>query len=369
MTGRIPALIAKEFFTLFRDSKQRLILVGPPVLQLIIFAFAATLEVKNVSLVVFNQDMGRHGYEFIQRLTGSATFTDIAFVNSIAEFRPFIDRQQAMAAIHIPSDFSRNIEAGETATLQVILDGRRSNAAQIVNGYIAQITQIYEQEILAARGDPVPPTVIVERNWFNENLIYLWFTVPSLVGILAMLITLIVTALSIARERELGTFDQLLVSPLMPHEILIGKTVPALVIGMGEGLLIFAVGVSLFGVPYTGSFLLLLFALFVFVLSIAGIGLFLSALSKTQQQAILSAFIFMVPAITLSGYAAPVENMPEWLQSMIWINPLKHFLVIAKGLFLKDMSFVDVWANTWPLLVIGFFTINLAGWFFARRLE
>ena len=236
-------------------------------------------------------------------------------------------------------------------------------------GYIAQIAKTYEQEIHAGRGRSSSPTAIVDRNWFNENLIYLWFTVPSLVGILAMLITLIVTALSIARERELGTFDQLLVSPLMPHEILIGKTVPAVVIGMGEGLLIFAVGVSLFGVPYRGSFLLLLFALFIFVLSIAGIGLFLSALSKTQQQAILGAFVFKVPAITLSGYAAPVENMPGWLQSASWINPLKHFLVITKGLFLKDMSFVDVWTNTWPLLVIGFFTVSLSGWFFARRLE
>lgn len=369
MTGSIPALIVKEFLTLFRDPKQRLILVGPPVLQLIIFAFAATLEVKNVSLVVFNQDRGRHGYEFVQRLSGSATFTDMVFVNSVAQLRPYIDRQQAMAAIDIPSDFSRNIEAGETAKLQVILDGRRSNAAQIVNGYIAQIAKTYEQEIRAGRGQPSSPTVIVDRNWFNENLIYLWFTVPSLVGILAMLITLIVTALSIARERELGTFDQLLVSPLAPHEILIGKTVPAAAIGMGEGLLIFAVGVSLFGVPYRGSFPLLLFALFIFVLSIAGVGLFLSALSKTQQQAILGAFVFMVPAITLSGYAAPVENMPGWLQSASWINPLKHFLVITKGLFLKDMSFVDVWTNAWPLLVIGFFTVSLSGWFFARRLE
>lgn len=369
MNGRIPALIVKELLTLFRDPKGRLILIGPPVLQLIIFAFAVTLEVKNVSLVVLDQDNGRHGHEIVQRLTGSPTFSAIKFVNDVAVLRSLIDRQQAMAAIRIPPDFSRRIEAGEVARLQVILDGRRSNAAQIVTGYITQIVSAYEQQLLETRHAAVPPAIIVNRNWFNENLLYLWFTVPSLIGILAMLITLIVTALSVARERELGTFDQLLVSPLMPHEILIGKTVPAVLIGMGEGVLIFAVGVAVFGVPYTGSFPLLLFALFIFVMSVVGVGLFLSAISKTQQQAILGAFVFVVPAVTLSGYAAPVENMPAWLQTASWANPLTHFLVTVKGLYLKDMPFIDVWANTWPLLVIGLFTLGLAGWFFTKRLE
>ncbi len=369
MSGRIFALIVKELLTLFRDRRGRLILIGPPVLQLVVFAFAATLEVKNVSVAVFNQDHGKHGYEIVQRLSGSPTFTEIRFVDNLSALRPLIDRQKVMATLYIPADFSRNIEAGEPATLQVILDGRRSNAAQIVNGYITQLVADYERAILAARPHLLPSTVIVARNWFNENLLYLWFTVPSLVGILAMLITLMVTSLSVARERELGTFDQLLVSPLTPAEILFGKTVPAVLVGMGEGLLIFAVGTGVFGVPFTGSFLLLLFALFIFVMSVVGVGLFLSALSQTQQQAILGAFIFMVPAVTLSGYAAPVENMPHWLQVASWANPLKHFLITLKGLFLKNMPFMDVWANTWPLLVIGALTLALAGWFFTQRLE
>lgn len=369
MKGRIPALIIKEMLSLFRDPKGRIILIGPPLLQLIIFAFAVTLEVKNVSLVVLNQDSGKYGYEIVQRLNGSPTFSEIKFVQSVAELQPQIDQQKVIAAIHIPQNFSRKIEAEEIAKLQVILDGRRSNAAQIVNGYITQIVSGYEGEILASRTTVKSPTVIVDRNWFNENLLYLWFTVPSLVGILAMLITLIVTALSVARERELGTFDQMLVSPLMPHEILIGKATPAVLIGMGEAMLIFVVGITLFGVPFTGSFLLLFFAILIFVMSAVGVGLFISAISKTQQQAILGGFVFMVPAITLSGYASPIENMPEWLQVATWVNPLKHFLITVKGLFLKDMSFIDVWTNTWPLLVIGVFTLSLAGWFFAKRLE
>jgi len=366
---RVPALIVKEILALFRDPRGRIVLIMPPLLQLVVFAFAATLEVKNVTVAVYNQDSGRHGYEIVQRLNGSPTFTDIVFLASAAQIRPVIDRQRALAAVRIPQDFSRAIEAGVPAELQIILDGRRSNAAQIVNGYIARIAARYAEEIAAEQRRRVSPAIIVDRNWFNENLLYLWFTIPSLNAILAMLVTLVVTALSVARERELGTFDQLLVSPLTPVEILLGKTVPAVLIGFAEGWLIWTVGVFLFGVPFTGSILLLAFALLIFVLSIVGVGLFISALSKTQQQAILGTFVFMVPAVTLSGYASPVENMPQWLQTATWINPLKHFLITVKGLYLKNMPFAEVWSNTWPLLVIGLFTLSLAGWFFTRRLE
>lgn len=369
LRGRIPSLILKELLSLFRDPKSRIVLIGPPLLQLLIFAFAATLEVKNVSLLIYNQDHGRHGYELVQRFVGSPTFTDIEFSDSMARFEPAIDRQAVLAAIHIPLDFSRDIEAGRQASLQVILDGRRSNAAQIVNGYITQLASSYGDEIQAARQQAPPPIRIVDRNWFNENLLYLWFTVPSLVGILAMLVALVVTSLSVARERELGTFDQLLVSPLMPHEILIGKTVPAVLVGLAEGLLIWTVAVVVFSIPFNGSFLLLLFSLLIFIMSVVGVGLFISSLSKTQQQGILGSFIFMVPAVTLSGYAAPIENMPQWLQTATMLNPLAHFLVTVKGLFLKNMPFAEVWANTWPLLLIGAFTLTLAGWFFTRRLE
>jgi len=366
---RVLALIVKEVLTLLRDPKGRIILIMPPLLQLMVFAFAATLEVKNVTLAVYNQDPGRHGHEIVQRLEGSPTFSRILYLRHEGEIAPVIDGQQAMAVVRIPQRFSRDIEAGEPARLQVILDGRRSNAAQIVSGYIAMLVRGYGEQILRERGADPPPAVVVERNWFNANLLYLWFTVPSLVAILSMLTTLIITSLSVARERELGTFDQLLVSPLTPLEILVGKTVPAIVIGLAMGCLIWAVAVFVFGIPFTGSAPLLLFALAVFVTSIVGMGLFISSLSKTQQQAILGAFLFMVPAVTLSGYAAPVENMPPWLQAATWVNPLKHFLITVKGLFLKDMPWVEVWANTWPLLVIGLVTLSVAGWMFTRRLE
>ncbi len=366
---RVPALIVKELLTLFRDPKSRLVLVMPPLLQLVIFSFAATLEVKNISLAIYNQDPGQHSQELIQRLKGSPTFTHLYFVDSVGRLQPMLDKQKVLAALHFPQNFSRDIENGLSAKVQVLLDGRRSNAAQIVNGYLARLTRGYSLEVRKNRQTEALPVKIVDRHWFNENLFYLWFTVPSLVGILAMMVSLVVTALSVARERELGTFDQLLVSPLMPVEILIGKTLPAVLIGVAEGSLIWVVGVWVFGVPFTGSAWLLLLALVVFILSVVGVGLFISALSKTQQQAILGAFVFMVPAVTLSGYASPVENMPEWLQTATWFNPLTHFLVAVKGIFLKDMPFPEVWANTWPMLLIGLFTLILAGWFFTRRLE
>lgn len=367
--GNIRALIVKEWLTMLRDPKSRFILIGPPILQLFLFAFAATLEVKNISLAIYNQDQGRHGYEVSQRFIGSPTFRNISFITNETQFRPAIDEQKVLAAIHIPQDFSRNIESNNQTNLQVILDGRRSNAAQIVNGYISQIITTYNQELLATQTSLSPTTVIVNRNWFNANLLYLWFTVPSLVGILAAMIALMVTSLSVARERELGTFDQLLVSPLLPYEILIGKTVPAIIIGLIEGLIIFAAARVILGIPFTGSFVLLTLAILSFVLSIVGVGLFISSVSKTQQQAILGAFIFLVPAISLSGYAAPVENMPVWLQNVLCINPVKHFLITVKGIFLKNMSYIEVWENTWPLLIISTFTLSLASWFFARRLE
>ncbi|MDL2207215.1 ABC transporter permease [Desulfovibrio sp. OttesenSCG-928-M14] len=368
MIKRIAALITKEILTLVRDPRSRILLIGPPIIQLIIFSFAATLEVKNVSLAVFNQDSGKHGHEIVGRLSGSPTFTDFRFLYRQEDITFHLDNQTVLAAVHIPADFSRRIGRGETATVQLVLDGRRSNAAQIVSGYITQLVRAYGRELGPQGGATIEP-VVAERNWFNENLLYIWFTVPCLVGIISMIMALVVTALSVARERELGTFDQLLVSPLTPFEILAGKTVPAIIIGLSEGLSIFLVGVLLFGVPFKGSFALLFFTLLLFILSIVGLGLFISAIAKTQQQGILGAFIILVPAVCLSGYASPVENMPEWLQSATWFNPLKHAIITFKGLFLKDLPFADVWENTWPLLIIGSVSLLLSGWFFSRKLE
>ncbi len=360
MFHRLKALIIKELLAILRDKRSRLLLVVPPLAQMIIFSFAATLEVKNVSIGILNNDGGLASRELAQRFHGASTFRHITYLKGVQEIAPLIDSQQAILVLHIASDFSRRVEAGQPAEVQFILDGRRSNAAQIVQGYAASIVDQF---------NGTRPVELVARNWFNPNLTYIWHTVPSLIGILSTLIGLIVTGLSVARERELGTFDQLLVSPLKPFEILLGKTIPSFFLAWCEGLLILGVAIFIFRVPFNGSVLLLVAGLSAFLLAIVGVGLFISSLAKTQQQAVLGAFVFMVPAMLMSGFATPVENMPPWLQVVAEGNPLKHFLIIIKGVFLKDMPPALVAANTWPILVIAFFTLGAASWLFRSRLE
>ena len=257
---RIWALFLKETLTLLKDRRGRIVLIGPPILQLVIFSFAATLEVKNISLAVYNEDTSKQAQEFINQIIGSKTFKSIFFVKNKKEVQSMIEQQIVIGAIHIPDNFSNHIKQNRSARIQVILDGRRSNAAQIVAGYLGLVTERYTQDLLKeVPNEGLPPVIVVSRHWFNENLLYTWFTVPSLVAILSMLVALIVTSLSVARERELGTFDQLLVSPLMPYEILMGKTLPAVSISLCEGLLIWTIGVLLFKLPFTGHFLVLVF--------------------------------------------------------------------------------------------------------------
>ncbi|OBX03010.1 ABC transporter permease [Gallibacterium genomosp. 1] len=367
--GRIWALIIKELLALFRDPRSRLVLIGPPLLQLFLFSYSATLEVKNISVAVYNQDHGVYSTEVIQRIVASPTFTELQYVQSEQQLQQRLANKKVLMAMQFPADFSQKLLSGKTANIQLLLDGRNSNSAQIIHNYVAQIILQYNTELALQQGKQGLPVVVLTRNWFNENLQHLWYTVPALVGILAGLVALMVTALSVARERELGTFDQILVSPLTPAEILLGKTIPAVMVGLAEGLIIFVLVLTVFKVPFVGSFWLLFAAIFVFILAMVGVGLFISAISKTQQQAILGTFIFLVPAVALSGYASPVENMPNWLQWVVEINPIKHFLIIVNGLFLKDMSAALVWLNLYPMLIIAACTLAVASWLFSQRLE
>lgn len=369
MLLRILALIHKEILAVWRDKKSRAMLIVPPLLQLMIFSLAATLDVKNVPIAILNRDNGAESFELVQRFRGSPTFNQILYLDSVEEIAPVIDNQKAAMVVHIDEQFSRNLRAYKPADVQLILDGRKSNTTQIVQGYAAQIIQNFSHDLAAQLNIPEQQTEIFPRNWFNPNLLYYWFNVPNLSGILTMLIGITITALSVARERELGTFDQLLVSPLQPFEILVGKTIPALLIGLIEGTIIVCAAIFIFRIPFIGSLPLLYFSMFVFISSIVGVGLFISSLSKNQQQAILGSFIFMVPAVTLSGYATPIENMPDWLQQATVVNPLRYYLVIAKGLFLKDMPAPIVFEQVWPMAIIACFTLTGAGWFFRRRLE
>ncbi len=368
MWTRLLALIVKELLVVLRDPRSRVILVAPPLAQLIIFTFAATLEVKNVDLVVLNQDEGASGVELVRRVEGSPTFRTVTPVHDPAELRRAIDSQRAIAAMDIGASFSRDLAAGRPASVQILLDGRRSNAAQIVDGYLGEILDAYVADADAGAHRLAAVPRVVTRNWFNPNLTYRWFTLPGLIAIIALLIGLTVTALSVARERELGTFDQLVVAPLRTHEILLGKMLPPMAIGFVHVTLYVVVAVFVFGVPLRGSLALLYLSALFFLAAVVGVGLFISALSATQQQAILGAFLFMAPAVLLSGFATPIANMPAWLQPITLLNPLRYFLVVTRGVFLKNMGFADVMRNTLPLLGLAAFTLTAAAWLFRRRM-
>jgi ABC-2 type transport system permease protein len=367
--GRLRALIRKELLAALRDPRSRMMLIMPPLLQLLVFSYAATLEVTNVSIGVLNRDDGRWGVEFVERLEGSPTFTEIVSLQGVPEIAPAIDLRQVIAVLQIEPDFSRNIEAGQPATAQVILDGRRSNAAQIVQGYLGEIADDIGATVRS--GNDTQPVAVgpIDRNWFNPNLEYTWFTVPSLIGMITLLASLTITGLSVARERELGTFDQLMVSPLRVHEILIGKTIPPLLVGLFQATIFVLAAIFVFAIPFRGSLLALYGSLLIYQAAVIGVGLFVSSLSQTQQQAFLGSFLFAVPAILLSGFASPVENMPGWLQVVSLADPLRYFLVIVKGIFLKAMTWDQVWHNTWPLAVIALVTLGVAAFLFTRRLE
>ena len=271
--------------------------------------------------------------------------------------------------VSLDQKFSRSLEKGQEATVQLILDGRRSNTAQILAGYASAIIQQFNNDFTAIRGIPQQNTVLVIRNWFNPNLLFYWYNIPCLSGILTMLVVLLVTALSVARERELGTFEQLLVSPATPFEIMIGKAVPAVIIGMIEGTVIITVGIFLFKIPFTGSLLLFYCSLFVFIIAIVGVGVFISSLCHTQQQAVLGSFTFMSPSVLLSGFSSPIENMPHWLQPITYLIPLKYHIINAKGVFLKDLPPHIVFNNIWPMALIATFTLTIASWNFSRKLQ
>lgn len=366
---RVACLIVKELLAVWRDPKSRFLLVAPPIIELMIFANAATQEVKNVSVAVFNQDRGTYSRDLIARFEGSLNFREVIHLKSQGEMAPAIDSRAVLMVLHFESDFSRKVAAGTPAAVQLILDGRRSNASQILQTYAEQIVGSYNVEVATTHRGAPPASTVVARIWFNPNMDAYWSTVPSLVVILTALGGLMVTALSVARERELGTFEQLLVSPLSPYEIVIGKAVPAYIIGLAEGSFMVVAAVFIFGVPFSGSLLLLYSGISAFLLAIIGVGLFVSSLAKTQQQAILGAFATMVPMTLLSGFATPIQNMPGWLQYMTLANPYRYFVVIVKGVFLKAMPASDVLGNLGPLLIIAAITLSASSWLFRHRVE
>lgn len=369
MLKRILALIRKEFISIWKDPRSRMLIVAPPLMQLLIFAHAATMEIRNIDMAVLDRSQTLQSRDLISEFQHSKWFKDIILVENENQAAQMIRTRRVQLALSINTDFAKKLMQNKSTSVQVILDGRQTNTASIANGYVASIIAQYEAEHFPQRMKNAPKINLEIRNWFNPNLIFLWYTVISLVTILATTIALILTALSIAREKEMGTFDQLIVSPLSSFEILVGKVVPPLIISLVMASLMGVFANVVFKVPFIGSLPLYYFAMIIYLLSVLGVGLFISSICKTQQQAILGAFTFQMPAILLSGYISPVEDMPVIFQHLTLLNPVRFFLLIMKGICLKNMAPQYVFQNLIPLVIIAIITLSLASWMFKRNLD
>jgi ABC-2 type transport system permease protein len=382
---RLLAIVRKELITMLRDPRARMSLILPPIIQLFIFSSAATMEVKNIALAIVDLDRGPHATDVAERLRGSRSFTRLPYFASVAAARTALEREQVIGMLVLPSGFSPDLEAGRAASAQLLLDGRRSNAAQITAQYVSTVLAQEGADLsgappsaglglapdagaaLMSAAPAAPNAQVVIDNWFNPNLDYQWFMLPNLVGTLSLGVALMITALSVARERELGTFDQTLVSPATPIEIALGKLLPPLLVAVGQATLYLLIVTLLYGVPFRGNLLMFYAAVLTFAEACAGVGLFISSLVHTQQQAFLGAFAVLLPFALLSGFATPVENMPYWLQFVTDINPLAHMLRLMQGLFLKGASVASLAQDLLKLLEIALFTTAAAVLLFRRK--
>lgn len=368
MLTRLSALIIKELLAAFRDPRARMALIFPPILQLFLFAYAATLEVTNVPVGVVNDDGGPASVRLISHFERASAFSEIIHFASLKDATASIDAQDVMAVVHIDQNFGRDLANGDNPSVQILLDGRKSNSAQIVNNYISTIVSQFSTDERLGKSIQ-QPSEIVDRTWFNPNRDYRQAMVPILIATLPMTMVLMISGMSVAREQELGTFEQLLVSPLQPIEIIIGKAVPCLIVGLAQCLVMTLIITFGFGIPITGSVPVLFLAMVVFLIAIIGVGLFISSLVSNQQQAMMGIMVCMMPAMLLSGFSSPIQNMPSWLQPLAAANPLTHIMVIVRGVFLRDMPFWLVAERIWPMAVVAIVTVSGAAWMFRRKVQ
>ncbi|SEA49107.1 ABC-2 type transport system permease protein [Desulfuromusa kysingii] len=366
---RILALVVKEFLLILKDKKSRFIVIGPPLIQFIVFGYAATYDLENVRYAILDESRSTLSRQLLNGIDGTGIFRLTGDLVSQDQIAAFIDSEKARLVIHIGADFEERLRQAETTSIQVIADGRNPNVALIALGYVNTIVQQFNQDLvqqgLATSGSP--KLQLVDRAWFNGNLQSRWFIVSALGGIISMVVVMILTSLSVAREREFGTFDQLLVAPFTPAEILLGKSLPGMTFGLLNALIFSAAAVLWFHVPFRGTVVALVVALLCFIMTQVGIGLLISSLSMTMQQGLLGAFIFIMPAVILSGFATPIENMPHWLQQANMLNPVRYIIIALRSIFLQGADLAMVWPHLWPLLLMAAITLPLAAWLFRAR--
>jgi ABC-2 type transport system permease protein len=365
---RILALTRKELLAILKDPRSRFSLLIPPILQCLIYGYVATYDLNDVPYAVLDQDRSAASHDLLAGLDGSGVFRRVANLDRAAHIRSTINERRALLVIHIDQDFERRLLAGRPATVQVIADGRNSNTAGTAMGYVNLIVDAFNANWRAAHGQGGPPVQVTTRAWYNPNLETRWHMIPALIGTLTLLQTLLLTGMSVAREREQGTFDQLLVTPFRPVEIMAGKALPSMLVGMVQATLVLLVAQLWFRIPFAGSFVTLYVGLSLFLLAAVGIGLLVSSVAATMQQAMLFTFMIMMPFALLSGLATPISSMPDALQSVTLLNPLRYAISIAHRVYLEGAGLRLLTPELWPLAVLAAITLSVASWMFRHRL-
>lgn len=358
-------LVKKEFLTIFSDPANRAILFVPALMQALLFGYAATYDVNHVVYAILDQSNGQVSHELISKLDGSGIFKRVATLEYTEQIKQVIDNRQALLIITIPNDFESKLNNNQSSPIQVIVDGRNSSTAMVAGSYLNKIIGQFNQQKFSS----ALPISLETRTWYNPNQESRWSLMPALIAALSMMQTLLLSALSVAREREQGTFDQLLVTPYTPLQIMIGKALPPIFVGLMQSTIILLIILFWFKIPMNGSIGLLYFGLFSFNVAVVGVGLSISALSLNMQQAMLFTFLLIMPLMLLSGLLTPVENMPKALQVATYANPLRFGINLVQRVYLEGASFAQVKLNFLPMIVLGIVTLPLAAWLFRNRLD
>jgi len=374
--GRIRRVFVKELIQALRDKRMRMTLIIPPIIQLIIFGYAANLDVKHIRTAVRDLDQSVDSRDVISRFRQSKYFDILFYPQRQQDTERLILNGDVVLSLEIPPNFSRKLKKGDTATVQILVDGTESNAAMIALGYVSKILGDYSTSIMIHRlnregriGFEEAGVELEHRIWFNPNLESRLFYVPGVIASIAFLIPVILTAMAIVREKEIGTLEQIMVTPIRSWELMVGKTLPFALIGLLDVVMIALIGVFWFEIPLRGSPLVLLCGAVLFLVSSVAIGLFISTISSTQQQAEISTFFFTMPAFVLSGFAFPIDNMPGWIQPLTYAIPLRYFLVIIRGVFLKGVGLDILWPQMAALAGLGGAMILLSSLRFRKRLK
>jgi ABC-2 type transport system permease protein len=366
---RVMALIHKELLAVLKDARTRNLLLLQPVLQCLLFGYAATLDLNNVPYAAFDRDRSTASSALLAKLDGSGVFHRVANLTDAGDMQRLIDNQKVLVVVQIGPDFQRQLSAGENAAVQVIADGRNSNTAGAALGYVNAAVDSFNADWRSDHGLAPPPVEVNARAWYNANLETRWNLVPALVGTITMMSTLMLASLSVAREREEGTFDQLLVTPFTPVEIMAGKAIPAMLIGVVQATNALLVAQLWFRIPFAGSYVTLYIGLVLFLLAAVGIGLFVSSIAATMQQAMLYAFVLIMPFALLSGLTTPVSSMPPLVQDFTLINPLRYAIDLVHRVYLEGLGLDRLVSDLWPMAIIAAVTLGAAAWMFRNRLE